>query len=175
MLSAIDVALGRWLLGRFGLMVINGALTTAALWLLGVPLAPTLGLIAGVLNFIPNFGPFIAAVPAVLIALVQSPQTALYTMIVYVVVQMADAYLLTPLVDRKSVELPPVLTIAAQLLLGVMFGFVGLLLASPLTAATLILVKMLYVEDMLGDRIMGENAHECEDRRLAASPPQTKE
>ena len=120
-LRAIDDARGRGLLGRFGLMVINGGLT-AALWLVGVPLAATLGLIAGVLNFIPNFGRFIAAVPAVLIALVQSPQTALYAVIVFMVVQTVDAYILTPVVDRKSVELPPVLTIAAQLLLGVMFG-----------------------------------------------------
>lgn len=162
-LSAIDEALGRWLLGRFGLMVINGGLTAAALWLLGVPLALTLGVIAGVLNFIPNVGPFIAAVPAVLIAFVQSPKTALYTMIVYLVVQMVDAYILTPLVDRKSVELPPVVTIAAQVLLGLMFGFVGLLLASPLTAAAMILVKMLYVEDILGDRIMGESAHDADE------------
>ena len=162
-LSAIDEALGRWLLGRFGLMVINGGLTAAALWLLGVPLALTLGVIAGVLNFIPNVGPFIAAVPAVLIAFVQSPKTALYTMIVYVVVQMVDAYILTPLVDRKSVELPPVVTIAAQVLLGLMFGFVGLLLASPLTAAAMILVKMLYVDDILGDRIMGESARDRDE------------
>jgi predicted PurR-regulated permease PerM len=174
-LSAIDQALGRWLLGRFGLMVINGGLTTAALWLVGVPLAPTLGLIAGVLNFIPNFGPFIAAVPAVLIGLVQSPQTALYAVIVFVVVQTVDAYILTPLVDRKSVELPPVLTVAAQLLLGVMFGFVGLLLASPLAAAAMILVKMLYVEDVLGEPIMGETTHERANRRLGVSPPQTRE
>ena len=162
-LSALDQALGRWLLGRFGLMVINGGLTATALWLLGVPLAFTLGLIAGVLNFIPNVGPFIAAVPAVLIAFVQSPQTALYTMIVYLVVQVVDAYILTPLVDRKSVELPPVVTIAAQVLLGLMFGFVGLLLASPLTAAAMILVKMLYVEDVLGDRIMGESAGDADE------------
>jgi predicted PurR-regulated permease PerM len=58
------------------------------------------------------------------------------------------------LVDRKSVELPPVLTITAQVLLGVAFGFIGILLASPLTAAAVILVKMIYVEDVLGDRVM---------------------
>lgn len=155
-LDTLDDALGRWLLGRFALMVINGGLTTIALWLLGVPLAPTLGLIAGVLNFIPNFGPFIAAVPAVLLAFVQSPQTALYTALIYLLVQMVDGYILTPLVDRKSVELPPVLTITAQLLLGLMFGFIGLIVASPLAAAVLILVKMLYVEDLLGDPIMGD-------------------
>ncbi len=155
--GVLDMALWRWLTGRFALMLINGGLTAGALWLLGVPLALTLGLLAGVLNFIPNFGPIIAAVPALLIALLQSPQQALYVAIVYLVVQTIDAYVLTPLVDRKSVELPPVVTITAQVLLGLLFGFVGLLVAEPLTAALLILVKMLYVEDVLGDPIMRES------------------
>lgn len=152
-LGELDEALGRWLIGRLGLMVINGTLTTVALWVLGVPLALTLGLIAGLLNFIPNFGPFIAAVPAVLIAFVQSPTLAIYTALVYLAIQMVDGYVLTPLVDRRSVDLPPVLTISAQLLLGVLFGFIGLLVASPLTATLMILVQMLYVEDVLGDRV----------------------
>lgn len=153
-LARLDLSLGRWLIGRLVLMVINGGLTALALWALGVPLAFTLGVIAGVLNFIPNFGPFIAAVPAALIAFTVSPMLAVYTALVFLVVQMVDAYVLTPLIDRESVELPPVLTISAQLLLGILFGFVGLLVASPLTAMVMILVKMLYVEDVLGDSVM---------------------
>ena len=155
-LATLDRSLGRWLVGRLVLMVINGGLTALALWALGVPLAFTLGVIAGVLNFIPNFGPFIAAVPAVLIALTVSPMLAVYTALGYLAVQMVDAYVLTPLIDRESVELPPVVTILAQLLLGILFGFVGLLVASPLTASVMILVKMLYVEDVLGDRVTAE-------------------
>jgi predicted PurR-regulated permease PerM len=150
-IDAVDEALGRWLLGRFGLMVINGTLTAVALSVLGVPLALMLGAIAGLLNFIPNFGPFIAAVPAIVLALAQGPQTALYTTVVYLVVQMVDGYILTPLVDRKSVELPPVVTLSAQLLLGIMFGFIGLVVASPVAAAVMIVVEMVYVEDVLGD------------------------
>jgi predicted PurR-regulated permease PerM len=153
-LGVIDEGLRRWLVGRFGLMVINGALTAIGLKLLGIPLALTLGLLAGVLNFVPNFGPWIAAIPAVLIAFLQGPQQALYVAVLYLVLQSMDGYLLTPLVDRKSVELPPVLTITAQVILGLAFGFIGILLASPLTAVALILVKMLYIEDLLGDRIM---------------------
>jgi predicted PurR-regulated permease PerM len=152
-LRQIDLALWYWIGGRFGLMFINGALTAFGLWLLGVPLALTLGLLAGLLNFIPNFGPWIAAIPAVLLGLLQSPQQALYVALLYLVLQSVDGYILTPLVDRKSVELPPVLTISAQVLFGVVFGFIGILLASPLTAAAMILVKMLYVEDLLGDRL----------------------
>jgi predicted PurR-regulated permease PerM len=156
-MSAIDKALWRWLGGRLGLMLINGGATTVGLWLLGVPLALTLGLLAGLLNFIPNFGPVIAAVPAVLIGLLQSPQQALYVALLYLAVQMIDGYVLTPLVERRSVELPPVLTITAQLLLGSAFGLIGVMLATPLTAAAMILVKMLYVEDVLGDRVMHDD------------------
>jgi predicted PurR-regulated permease PerM len=156
-LGVLDEALGRWLIGRCGLMLVNGGLTAAGLWLLGIPLALTLGLLAGLLNFVPNFGPVIAALPAVLIALLQGPQHALYVALLYVTVQMLDGYLLTPLVDRRSVELPPALTISAQVLLGLLFGFVGLLVASPLAATVMLLVKMLYIEDVLGDPIMQES------------------
>jgi predicted PurR-regulated permease PerM len=156
-LGVLDEALGRWLIGRCGLMLVNGGLTAAGLWLLGMPLALTLGLLAGLLNFVPNFGPVIAALPAVLIAFLQGPQQALYVALLYVTVQMLDGYLLTPLVDRRSVELPPALTISAQVLLGLLFGFVGLLVASPLAATVMLLVKMLYIEDVLGDPIMQQS------------------
>ena len=155
-LTVIDDALRRWLLGRFGLMIMNGALTALGLWILRVPLAFTLGVLAGILNFVPNFGPWLAAIPAVLIAFMQSPRQGVSVAILYLVLQSIDGYLLTPLVDRRSVELPPVLTITAQVLLGIAFGFVGILLASPLTAVAMILVKMLYVEDLLGDRVLLE-------------------
>jgi predicted PurR-regulated permease PerM len=171
-LGVIDQALWRWLIGRFGLMLVNGGLTAAGLWLLDMPLALTLGLLAGLLNFIPNFGPIIAAIPAVLIAFLQGPQQALYVALLYVVLQMFDGYVLTPLVDRRSVELPPVLTIAAQVFLGLVFGFIGLLIASPFTAAVMLLIKMLYIEDVLGDPIMRESVadeHEAKAQRI--EPP----
>jgi len=165
--GVLDEALWRWLLGRMGLMLSNGLLTALGLWLLGVPLALTLGLLAGLLNFIPNFGPFIAAVPAILIALLQGPRQALYVALLYFVLQTIDGYVFTPLVDRKSVELPPVLAITAQVLLGFAFGFIGLLLASPLTATMMLLVKMLYVEDVLGDPIMRESNVGAPDTAMA--------
>ena len=154
--SELDRALWSWLGGRFVLMMVNGVLTGLGLWLIGVPLALTLGVLAGLLNFIPTFGPWIAAVPAVLIAFMQSPQHALYTALLYLALQSLDGYVFTPLVDRKSVEMPPVLTISAMLLLGVAFGFLGLLLASPLAATVMILVKMLYIEDVIGQPAMGK-------------------
>jgi len=152
------------------LMLINGSLTTAGLWLLGVPLAVSLGMLAGLLNFVPNFGPWIAAIPAVLIGFLQGPQQALNVALLYLVLQTIDGYVLTPLIDRRSVELPPVLTITAQVLLGLAFGFIGLLLASPLAAVVMILVKMVYVEDVLGDHVMDD---EYEAKKKKAEPEPT--
>lgn len=162
-LSVADDALRRWLLGRFGLMIMNGALTAIGLWILRIPLAFTLGVLAGVLNFVPNFGPWIAAIPAVLIAFMQGPRQGVSVAVLYLVLQSIDGYLLTPLVDRRSVELPPVLTITAQVLLGIAFGFVGILLASPLTGVAMIMVKMLYIEDLLGDRVLLKDEEEVEE------------
>ncbi len=150
-LDAVGQTLQRWLIGRIILMIVNGGLTALGLWLLGVPLALTLGLLAGLLNFVPNVGPIIAGVPAVLLALTQSPTQALYVLALYLVLQSADGYVFTPLVQRRTVQLPPALTIMAQVFLGVLVGGLGLLLATPLTAAVFVIVKMLYVEDTLGD------------------------
>jgi len=157
-LGELDTTLGRWLIGRLVLMFVNGCLTALGLWFLGVPLALTLGILTGVLNFIPNFGPLIAGVPAVLIALLVSPQIALSTALLFLAVQMLDGYVFTPLVDRRSVELPPVLTISAQVLLGVLVGGIGVVLASPLVASVIVIVRMLYVEDALGDTIAADGA-----------------
>ena len=107
------------------------------------------------------------ALPGLVIAIAMIGDTLLY-----VVLQMFDGYVLTPLVDRRSVELPPVLTISAQVFLGLVFGFIGLLIASPFTAAVMLLIKMLYIEDVLGDPIMREsvaNEHEAKAQRI--EPP----
>ena len=150
-LNSVGDTLRRWLVGRAILMVVNGVATAAGLWLLGIPLALTLGTIAGLLNFVPNIGPIIAGVPAVLIAWTLGPVPALYVLLLYVVLQSLDGYLLTPLIQQRTVSLAPALTIAAQVLFGVLAGSMGLLLATPITAATLVLVRKLYLEDVLGD------------------------
>ena len=150
-LNSVGDTLRRWLVGRAILMVVNGVATAAGLWLLGIPLALTLGTIAGLLNFVPNIGPIIAGVPAVLIAWTLGPVPALYVLLLYVVLQSLDGYLLTPLIQQRTVSLAPALTIAAQVLFGVLAGTMGLLLATPITAATLVLVRKLYLEDVLGD------------------------
>lgn len=151
-LGEIGLTLRRWLFGRALLMISNGVLTTVGLWLLGIPLALTLGVVAGLLNFVPNIGPIVAAVPAVLIGWTISPAYALYVLLLYVFLQNLDGYVFTPLVQERTVALPPALTIVAQLLFGVLAGSMGVLLATPLTAATVVLVRRLYLEDVLGDK-----------------------
>lgn len=132
-------------------MAVIGVLTGFALWMIGVPLALMLGLLAGVLNFVPYIGPLLSFVPAALLALMQAPPLVVWVLALYVAIQALESYLVTPLVAQRSVSLPPALTITAQVLLGVVFGWLGLLLATPLTAVVLVLVQMLYLEDVLGE------------------------
>jgi predicted PurR-regulated permease PerM len=158
-LGAIGYTLRWWLIGQAIAMACVGLLTTPGLWLLGVPLALALGLLAAVLDFVPNIGPVLAAAPGVLLALVDSPTKAMYVTAMYMVVQQIESFIVTPLVHQRTVLMPPVLTISAQLLLGILIGPLGLLLATPLTAVALVLVKMLYVEDTLGDRVDTPDDH----------------
>lgn len=153
-LFAIGDTLRWWLIGKVGSMVFIGLLTWIGLSLLGVPLALTLGLIAGLLSFIPNFGPIISALPALLLAFIPpgSPMTALYVLLLFVGVQLIESNVVTPFIERKTVEIPPALTIVFQLALAVLVGGLGLVLATPLLAVILVLVQMVYVEDILGDR-----------------------
>lgn len=150
-LDEVVTNLQQWLGAQLVSMTVVGLLTTLGLWWLGVPLALTLGIIAALLEFIPNFGPILSAVPAVLLALVESPRLALWVILLYAGIQALESYLITPLVQHRLAALPPVLVIAAQLLGGILFGVLGFALATPLLAVALVLVKRLYVEDRLGD------------------------
>jgi predicted PurR-regulated permease PerM len=152
-LQAISVALRRWMLGRLVAAAAVGVFCGVGLALLGVPQAAVLGLLAGVLTVVPYIGPVTAAVPAVLVALLQSPALALYVVLLYTAAQMVENYVLTPVVQRRAVELPPALSLVALVLLGVLFGPLGVVLGAPLTVAALVAVKMLYVEDTLGDPV----------------------
>ena len=162
-LATMEYTLRRFLLGTFGTMAINGIFTGLGLWILGVPFAVPLGIITALLNFIPNIGPIIAGVPAVLIALSQSPTQALYVFILYLVAQNLEGFVLTPLIQEHAVSIPPVLLIASQLLFAVLFGFLGLLLAVPLVAVVFVAVKMIYVEDILGRRVEVKGEPEAKD------------
>jgi predicted PurR-regulated permease PerM len=152
-LSEIGRTLAKWLVGKSASMLLVGTLTAVGLSVLGVPLALILGIIAGLLDFIPYLGPLMAGVPAVLIAFSDSPTTALYTVGLFGAIQLIEGYLLQPLIEQKTVSLPPALTIVMQVLFGALFGLAGVALATPLTAVLAVLVTMLYVQDVLGDHV----------------------
>lgn len=148
-LAASVRVLRRWFAAQLMSMAVVGGLTTIGLWLVGVPLAPLLGLIAGLLGFVPNIGPIIAAVPAVLLASVQGGTAALLTVAVFLVVQTLESYVITPKLQNEQVSLPPALLISAQLVLGLLFGLAGLLFAGPLAAVGMTLTNELYRRDYL--------------------------
>ncbi len=152
-LKAIVRALRWWLLGRAFSMLAVGLLTMTGLFIIGMPLAPTLGLISGLLTFIPFLGPWLSIAPALLVALVEGPLMIVSVVVVYIVVQQLENHIITPLVQKEAVFIPPVVLLAAQVLIGIVFGFIGLLLATPLSIVSVILVQMLYVEDVLDESI----------------------
>lgn len=148
-LDELTATLGQWLLGKAASMLVVAVVTTLGLLLLDMPLALVLGLIAGLLDFIPYVGPILAGVPAVLIASTESPVLAGYVLLLFLAIQAAEGYLLMPLIERKSVSLPPALTISMQVILGSLFGLTGVALATPLVAVVMVLITMLYVQDVL--------------------------
>ena len=152
-------ALRLWLRGQLFAMVVVGTLTGLGLWLIGIPSALALGLLAGMLEFIPYAGPIAAAIPGVLLALVAGPETALWTVALYVGVQQFEGYVLQPLVQQYAVDLPPVVLLCSLLGFGMLFGIIGIILAAPLTVVSYVLVKRLYVQEALGTKtpIPGED------------------
>jgi predicted PurR-regulated permease PerM len=138
-----------WMIGQLVPMAAIAVMTSVGLWLLGVELAFTIGIIAGLFNFIPNFGPLFALVPAVLVAIGDGPEKVLWVVLLFMVAQSIEGYIIMPLVQQRMVQLPPALTITMQVVLGLVVGAIGVALAAPLTAAILVIVKMLYVEDVL--------------------------
>ncbi len=143
-----------WLWGRILSMGIISLATYIGLWLLGVPLALSLALIAFITNFVPYVGPISSAVPAVLIALTISRAQTGNVLLLYAGIQLIESNLVTPLIAQRSVNLPPVVTLGAQMIFGLLFGIWGLLLATPLTAVGIVLIKTLYIEDTLGEQPM---------------------
>ena len=161
-LSSIAIVLRRWLVTQLIAMLVIGSVTTIALLILRVKAAFALGLIAGLLEFIPTVGPILSSIPAIAMGFLDSPEKALTVAIVYVGVQFMENHLLIPLLMKGGVDVPPVLTILGQALFTLLFGFLGLMVAVPMLAATMVAVKMLYVERVVGDEIAVVNKGESE-------------
>ncbi|HJQ35574.1 MAG TPA: AI-2E family transporter [Thermoanaerobaculia bacterium] len=152
-LATLADTLRQWLIARLLAMVAIGAITGLGLALLRVKAAGALGLLAGALEIIPFFGPIVSAVPAVGVALVDSPQKAIGVIALYTIVQQLEGHVITPLILRKRLDIPPVLTIVSVSSMGLVFGVIGMLIAEPLLAAVLVLTKMLYVQDVVHDDV----------------------
>lgn len=148
-LLACGDALRGWLKGQGLSMLFVGTATAVGLWLLDVPLALLLGVLAAVLNFVPFFGPIASGLLAVLLAFVQGPQTALYVALLGLAIQQVEGNLVMPLVQRWAVQLPPALGVVAVVLAATLFGLPGILLATPLMVVVMVLVQKLYVEGAL--------------------------
>jgi predicted PurR-regulated permease PerM len=154
-LSAMAAALRKWLITQLFAMLTIGAVTTIVLLLLRVKAAFALGLFAGLFEFIPTVGPIVSALPAIAMGFLDSPEKALYVTIAYVGIQFFENHMLIPLLMKGGMNLPPALTVFSQALMALTFGFLGLMCAVPLLGATVVAVKMLYIEDVVGEPQIG--------------------
>ena len=145
-ITRVGHTLTKWLKGQLFAMLLVAVLTLVGLLIMGVPMALVLALIAGVLNFIPNFGPLIAMIPAVGVGLLQGPTTALMVAGLYILVQVLESNVITPQIQKRLIEIPPALIIISQLFMGVLTGGWGLVLATPLIAIVMVVVQELWVK-----------------------------
>lgn len=151
-IDGVSSGLRNWLLGQLICMVVIGIVVSIGLSVLGIPLALGLGVVTGLLEFVPVVGPILSVIPAVLVALTLGLMPAIYVALFYLVVQQLEGNLLTPIVQQKVVSLPPAIMLTAVLVMGYLFGPLGVLVATPLAVVLFILVRMLYLQDILGHR-----------------------
>jgi len=141
MLTSIAGTLRKWLVTQLIAMVVIGVITTLVLLALNVRAAIPLGILAGLLEFVPTLGPILSALPAIAMGFVDSPEKALAVTIAYVGIQFIENHLLIPILMKEGIDIPPALTIVAQALMAIVFGFLGLLVAVPLLATVMIALR----------------------------------
>jgi predicted PurR-regulated permease PerM len=171
-LDATGRALKLWLVSQLIAMTCVGVLTAFSLWLIGVPYYFALGLIAGLVDFIPFIGPIIGAVPAILIAFTVDGNTVLWTILAFVVIQQIEGNVIFPIVERRVVAVPPALALFAIVAAGAIFGTLGVIFGFPLAVVAFVLVKKLYVRETLGEStpVPGEKeADAAEDNKNGRS------
>jgi predicted PurR-regulated permease PerM len=140
-LTRLATTLRRWLVTQLIAMLVIGAVTTVFLLMIHVKAALPLGILAGISKFIPIVGSIFAAIPAIAMAFIDSPHKALVVAVGYIVIQFVENHVLVPILMKRGVDLPPAMTLGIQALMSVLFGFLGLLVAVPLLAAILTVVK----------------------------------
>lgn len=143
-------ALRLWLLGTFADMVVVGVLTAIGAALIGLPSPLALGLFAGLAAFVPIVGPIVSVIPAMLLALQEGPQMVLWAILVYVAVQQIESNLIFPFIQRRAVDLAPTVTLFGVLAFGLLFGPLGVILATPMLVVILVFTKLIYVRRTLG-------------------------
>jgi predicted PurR-regulated permease PerM len=152
-LDEMGSVLRLWLVGQLIRIVLMTACVWLALYLLGLPAPFLLGVQAGVSNFVPYLGPILAAIPVGLVAMPLGLSMLIWAVGIYTVIQSIEGYVIGPLIQRQAVELPPAWALVAIVLLGSLFGVLGIALAMPLFAIGRVAVLRFYVEDWLGDRL----------------------
>lgn len=151
-LDASGSALAKWLGGTLASMAFLTIVVSLGLWAMGVPAPLALGLLIGLAQFVPVIGPIVAAVPGILLALTISPEMALWAALFYFVVSQVETAVVYPLIQQRAVSLPPVLTLFAVIAGGILFGPLGVLLATPLVIVICVFVVIFYVRGVLGDQ-----------------------
>lgn len=163
-LGETSSVLRKWLVTQMIAMLMIGAASTIILLILGVKAPVALGIIAGLMEFVPTIGPIISAVPAILMGFVDSPQLALYVAIAYWGIQFVENNLLIPFLMRGEMDLPPAITLVAQALMTVVFGFIGLMVAVPLTAAVLVPIRMVAIRENAREKTLIREARVAKAR-----------
>jgi predicted PurR-regulated permease PerM len=159
-LTRVATVLRKWLVTQLVAMVVMGVVSTLTLLALGVKAAVALGVIAGLLEFVPTIGPILAAVPAIAMGFLDSPEKALTVGLAYLVIQQLEGHVLIPMLMKEGMDLPPALTIVAQAVMALLFGFLGLMVAVPLLAVVIVPIKLLYVEGVVGDVRTDQQMHQ---------------
>ncbi|MGA7805968.1 AI-2E family transporter [Bradyrhizobium sp.] len=144
-------ALRLWLLGQGIQMLLVGALSTFAVWLIGLPSPLALGAMAGVAEFVPYLGPIIASIPAILVAVTSGPSAVLWTIIAYVIIHQIEGNVIVPIIQRRMVFVPPAVLLLSIVAISFIFGEVAIIFAAPITVMAFIAVKRLYVRETLGE------------------------
>ena len=151
-LRRIEATLRVWLSVTGVSMIVVGIGTGLGLAAIGIEEWAALGVLAGALSFIPNFGPIVALVPSVAVAIVQAPGNVIWTVAIIYGVSFFQSQVLSPVLASERMNMPAILVLLGQIIFGFFFGFLGLMLAVPLSACVAVLIDEVYVKDVLGDR-----------------------
>lgn len=153
LVDGLGHALPWWIVGRLSSMGVVAVLTATALSLLGIPLAFTLALMAGLFSFVPFLGPIAATVPAVLVTVESAPSKLIWVVAVYGIIQFLESYLITPRIQSRVASVPPVILITAQVLMGSLVGVLGIMFATPLALALMVAIQVMYLRHALDEEV----------------------